>query len=234
MAFESDARRLDVKVALARAQRCRGGLAAARGELDAAIATLADACAAAAELGQPFELGRALLAEGTALDGRDGSRKPARRSPSPSPSSMTSARRCGLSVLTGSSHGLVVGLARRASSPQPSSRSQSLWQGAGRTPRSLECSTSARRPSSGTCPRSTGSSASPRAPSWRRSSFTQRTDASGAGEAGVCSCDPGGLPGPPAASVVAWTRPTKAIAPPGEARSCASWPWPHARPPACS
>ena len=67
MAFESDARRLDVKVALARAQRCRGGLAAARGELDAAIATLADACAAAAELGQPFELGRALLAEGTAV-----------------------------------------------------------------------------------------------------------------------------------------------------------------------
>jgi DNA-binding CsgD family transcriptional regulator len=66
-AFESQASRLDLEVELAHAQRCRGGLAAARGELDAAVVTLAEARAAAAELGQPFELGRALLAEGTVL-----------------------------------------------------------------------------------------------------------------------------------------------------------------------
>jgi DNA-binding CsgD family transcriptional regulator len=55
------------KVALAGAALCRGQLAAARGDFPAALELLADAPTAAAELGQPFELGRALLAEGTIL-----------------------------------------------------------------------------------------------------------------------------------------------------------------------
>jgi DNA-binding CsgD family transcriptional regulator len=66
-AYESQARQLDLKVALACARRCRGELAAARGDLDAAVETLAQARNVVAELGQPFELGRTLLAEGTVL-----------------------------------------------------------------------------------------------------------------------------------------------------------------------
>ena len=66
-ALLSDAERLDRKPALVTVGRCRGRLAAARGRLDDAVETLAEARAAAAELGQPFELGRTLLVEGTLL-----------------------------------------------------------------------------------------------------------------------------------------------------------------------
>jgi DNA-binding CsgD family transcriptional regulator len=63
--LEEQGRRLARKVALACAARCRGLLAAARGDLAGALETLEDAREQAALVGQPFELGRTLLALGT-------------------------------------------------------------------------------------------------------------------------------------------------------------------------
>ena len=63
--LESQGIRLKRKIAVAAAARCRGQLAAAGGDLAAAVENLADARAVAAELGQPFELARTLLVQGT-------------------------------------------------------------------------------------------------------------------------------------------------------------------------
>jgi len=66
-AFESKAERLERKPALATAARCRGQVVAARGDLAGAVDMLAKARAAAADVGQPFELARTMLVEGTVL-----------------------------------------------------------------------------------------------------------------------------------------------------------------------
>jgi DNA-binding CsgD family transcriptional regulator len=66
-AFESHAEQLGIKIALARAARCRGQLVSARGDPAAGVEILARARADAERLGHPFELARIVLAEGTAL-----------------------------------------------------------------------------------------------------------------------------------------------------------------------
>jgi DNA-binding CsgD family transcriptional regulator/DNA polymerase III delta prime subunit len=63
--LESQGIRLKRKFTVAAAARCGGQLAAAGGDLAAAVENLADARAVAAELGQPFELARTLLVQGT-------------------------------------------------------------------------------------------------------------------------------------------------------------------------
>jgi DNA-binding CsgD family transcriptional regulator len=64
--WEADARRLGRQRVLAYVMRCRGQVAAARGDIDEAIALLEDAIARHAELGDPYGHGRALLALGIA------------------------------------------------------------------------------------------------------------------------------------------------------------------------
>jgi DNA-binding CsgD family transcriptional regulator len=64
--WEADARRLGRQRVLAYVIRCRGQVAAARGDIDEAIALLEDAVARHAELGDPYGHGRALLALGIA------------------------------------------------------------------------------------------------------------------------------------------------------------------------
>jgi ATP/maltotriose-dependent transcriptional regulator MalT len=65
--LEARARSLDRPWALASAARCRALLEAARGDVHAAEAALAWGFAAHERLGEPFELGRILLAQGTIL-----------------------------------------------------------------------------------------------------------------------------------------------------------------------
>ena len=62
--FEARARDLDRPWGLATAGRCRGLLAAARGDLDGAQAALERALAAHGRLEMPFELARTLLVQG--------------------------------------------------------------------------------------------------------------------------------------------------------------------------
>jgi DNA-binding CsgD family transcriptional regulator len=63
--LEEQGRRLGRRLALAGAARCRGLIAAARGDLAGAVETLEDGRDQAALVGQPFELARTLLALGT-------------------------------------------------------------------------------------------------------------------------------------------------------------------------
>ena len=63
-AWEADARRLDRGWALAHATRCRGLVAAARGELEQALSLLAEAVEQHEAAGDPFGGARALLALG--------------------------------------------------------------------------------------------------------------------------------------------------------------------------
>ena len=65
-AWETGARRLERQRVLAHAMRCRGQVAAARGDVDEAIALLEEAVARHAELGDTYGRGRALLALGVA------------------------------------------------------------------------------------------------------------------------------------------------------------------------
>jgi DNA-binding CsgD family transcriptional regulator len=65
-AWEPDARRLGRDRVLAEATRCRGLVAAARGEVDRAIATLEQAVDQAEAVSDPFGRARALLALGVA------------------------------------------------------------------------------------------------------------------------------------------------------------------------
>ena len=63
-AWEADAARLGREAVLAEAQRCRGLVAAARGDIDGAVAQLAGAAAQHEAVGDPFGRARALLALG--------------------------------------------------------------------------------------------------------------------------------------------------------------------------
>ena len=63
-AWEADARRLDRAWALAHATRCRGLVAAARGDVAAAVSLLAEAVEQHEAVGDPFGRARALLALG--------------------------------------------------------------------------------------------------------------------------------------------------------------------------
>jgi DNA-binding CsgD family transcriptional regulator len=63
--LEERGRALDRVSALAAAGRCRALLEATRGDFDAARASLVEALAQHERLGQPFELGRTLLAQGS-------------------------------------------------------------------------------------------------------------------------------------------------------------------------
>jgi DNA-binding CsgD family transcriptional regulator len=63
--FERAAAKLGSRWSEATAARCRGLVLASRGELDAALARLDEAVVLGEALAQPFELGRALLVQGT-------------------------------------------------------------------------------------------------------------------------------------------------------------------------
>ncbi len=65
--LEEQGRRLRRISAVAGAARCRGRIAAARGNLVLALRFLASACDAAARVGNPFEFARTLLVHGTVL-----------------------------------------------------------------------------------------------------------------------------------------------------------------------
>jgi DNA-binding CsgD family transcriptional regulator len=76
-AWEADALRVDRPYVLAQAKRCRGLVAAARGDLDRAIVDLEEAVVEHETLGDPFGHARALLALG-ALKRRSRQKRPAR------------------------------------------------------------------------------------------------------------------------------------------------------------
>ena len=76
-AWEADARRLGRDRVVADATRCRGLLAAARGDLDLACSTLGDAVRQYEQIGDPFGRARSLLALGVAR--RRGRQKSAAR-----------------------------------------------------------------------------------------------------------------------------------------------------------
>jgi DNA-binding CsgD family transcriptional regulator len=65
-AWEADGRRLRREWVLAHATRCRGLVAASRGDIDGAMALLAEAAARQEAIGDPFGRARALLALGVA------------------------------------------------------------------------------------------------------------------------------------------------------------------------
>lgn len=75
--FTRRARDLDRTWAIASAARCRSLLAAARGDLDTALAEAEDAVARLQELGMPIEIGRALITLGQ-VQRRRGERRAAR------------------------------------------------------------------------------------------------------------------------------------------------------------
>ena len=76
-AWEADARRVDREWVLAHVTRCRGLVAAARGDVTGALALLEDAVARHEAVGDPFGRARALLALG-ATRRRDRQKRPAR------------------------------------------------------------------------------------------------------------------------------------------------------------
>ena len=76
-AWEADARRVDRAWALAHVTRCRGLVAAARGDVACALALLEDAVARHEAVGDPFGRSRALLALGAARR-RDRQKRPSR------------------------------------------------------------------------------------------------------------------------------------------------------------
>ena len=75
--WEADATRVSREWALAHVTRCRGLLAAARGDIEHALALLAQAVAEHEAVGDPFGRARALLALGT-VRRRDRQKRPAR------------------------------------------------------------------------------------------------------------------------------------------------------------
>ena len=90
-AWEADAARLGREAVVAHATRCRGLVAAARGEIEVALAELARAVEQHEAVGDPFGRARALLALGIVRRRADRNAPPARRSRPRS----TASRQCG-------------------------------------------------------------------------------------------------------------------------------------------
>ena len=172
--YEHNCIRLDRRGALACSWRCRGLLAAARGEIDEALRVLGRAVAQHEESLLPFDRGRTLLALGVAQR-RAKQKAPARATLD---SAAREFERLGASIWAERARSEAARISGRAPSEgglrRASGASRSSWSKGGRTRRwRPRCSWRRRRLTS-RCRGSTRSSASTRERSWHTSSPSAR------------------------------------------------------------